>query len=168
TGNLIKPAPDYAKVTAFETNPVTARIVELIYPGVTVHTDYFESAFMQKPKLRSRMPGVSTWLPDAPFDLVIGNPPYGKHSSRYSGFFKKPKFTLVEHFFLYYGLQLLKPGGLLVFLTTAGWMRTGVAYQKAKEEVAKLARLENALHLPPVIEATNVPLDLLIFRRHEN
>lgn len=167
-GRLIEHAPNYHNVTAFEINPMSARIAELLYPGATIHTEekgLFETAFMEDPNFRSRLSGAKTWLTKAPFDLVIGNPPYGQHKSFYSGFFKKPKIRQVEHFFLYYGLKLLKPGGLLIYLTTTNWLRTGINYQAIKADVIREAELIDAYHLPPVIEDTNVPLDILIYRK---
>lgn len=145
TGRLIDPAPDKTKCVGFEINPVSARIAEIIYPGTTIHRGYFETAFMQPDRFTKRLPlSQLTWLKEYPFSLVIGNPPYGKYRNKYSSYFPTPKIPQIEQFFLYYGLQLLKPGGLLIYLTSSNFLRNGLTYNKTKDEIGKVAELLDA------------------------
>ncbi len=169
TGRLIKPFPDKSKVTGFEINPLTARICEITYPEATIHTGYFETAFLNPPRFRERIkPGViniPTWLEDYPFSLVIGNPPYGKYKNKYSSFFKSPKMQQIELMFMYYGMRLLKPGGLLVFITSSNFLRNGFSYNREKAEIGKLADLVEAYRLPPVFRFSSVPTDIIVLKR---
>lgn len=169
TGRLIKPIPDKSKVTGFEINPITARICQINYPEAKIHNGYFETAFLKPPRFTERIkPGtvwVPTWLEDYPFSLVIGNPPYGKYTNKYSSFFRNPKMQQIELFFMYYGTLLLRPGGLLVYLTSSNFLRNGISYNSEKGEIGKIADLVDAYRLPPVFRFSEVPTDIIIFKR---
>lgn len=166
TGRLIEPAPDKTKCVGFEINSISARIAEISFPGATIYRGYFETAFMQPERFTKRLPlSQLTWLKEYPFSLVIGNPPYGKYRNKYSSYFSTPKIPQIEQFFMYYGLQLLKPGGLLIYLTSSNFLRNGLTYNKAKDEIGKLADLLDAYRLPPVFRFSVVPTDIIVFKR---
>lgn len=167
TGNILKPFPKKTSITAFEINHYSKRICELKFPKVRIHEGYFETAFLQSPRFTSKVPTKQvSWLSDYPFSLVIGNPPYGLHKNQYTSYFTgKDKFKQVEIFFMYKGLQLLKKGGLLVFITSSGFMRNGLTYNQEKQRIASIADFVDAYRLPKVFRSTDVPTDILIFRR---
>jgi type I restriction-modification system DNA methylase subunit len=166
TGNIIRPFPKETKIVGFEINPTTATIAKLLYPNITVYNAYFETAFLQPDRYTSRMPTKKlTWLTDYPFSLVIGNPPYGKYKNKYSSYFKHPKIKQIEQFFMYYGLKLLKSGGLLVYITGSNFLRNGLTYNDTKEKMGEMADLIDAYRLPPVFEFSQVPTDILIFKK---
>lgn len=168
TGRLTKPFIGKAKsITGFEINPTTAAICKATYPEIEMYNDYFETAFLEAPRYRTRIKDLKnpTWLKGYPFSLVIGNPPYGKYKNKFSSYFPKPKISQIEIFFMYYGLKLLKPGGLLVFITSSNYLRNGVSYNKEKEEMEKICDLVDAYRLPPVFKFSQVPTDILIFKR---
>lgn len=166
TGRLIEPAPDKTKCIGFEINPISARIAETSFPGATIYQGYFETVFMQPERFTKRLPlSQLTWLKEYPFSLVIGNPPYGKYRNKYSSYFPTPKMPQIEQFFMYYGLQLLKPGGLLIYLTSSNFLRNGLTYNKAKDEIGKFAELVDAYRLPPVFRFSEVPVDIIVFKR---
>lgn len=166
TGRLIEPVKDSSKVTAFEITEATYRIAKLIYPDAKIYNQYFETAFMQQPKFRSKLTGKQvTWLKDYPFDLVIGNPPYGKYSGLFTSYFLIPKLKQVEHFFMYYGLKLLRAGGLLVYLIPQSFMRNGSSYNDMKQLIGKQADLVDAYRLPPVFKNSSVPVDIIVLRK---
>ena len=106
-----------------------------------------------------------TWMDGYPFSLVIGNPPYGKYKNKYSSYFTKPKMHQIELFFMHQGLQLLKPGGLLVYLTGSNFLRNGISYQSEKLELEKLADILDAYRLPPVFKFSKVPTDIIVLKR---
>lgn len=163
SGELALGAPDGSEVTGFETNRYSARIAELRLSGSKVYRQFFETAFLEGPRYANK--AATPWIKGYPFSLVIGNPPYGVHANRYSSFFTSPQMPNLESFFLYYGLQLLKPGGLLVYLIPQAWLRTGFAYNKAKEACARLAVLRDAYRLPPVFEKSQIPVDIVVYQR---
>lgn len=165
TGRFFAPAPDKAKCIGFEINKYSAFIAEKLYPGVTIHRGFFEQAFMASPRFTKRLPGYSTWLEQYPFSLVIGNPPYGEYHNEYSSFFKKPSLLQNELVFCYYGLQLLKPGGLLVYVISSNVLRNGEKYWQAKKEIGQLAELIDAYRLPAVFEHSEIPTDIIVLKR---
>lgn len=165
TGRIIKPFPDKTKVVGFEINPVTARISQISYPQATIYRQYFETAFMEYPRFTNRLKGRVTWLSQYPFSLVIGNPPYGIYKNFFSSFFRNPAMKQVDFFFMYYGLMMLKPGGLVVYLTSSNFMRNGITYTAEKEEIERLADIVDAYRLPPVFDKSKVAVDILIFKR---
>jgi type I restriction-modification system DNA methylase subunit len=165
TGRLIKPAKDYSRCVGFEINPISARIAELLYPGLTVQQGYFETAFMQFPRFTSRIKSGLTWLKEYPFSLVIGNPPFGKYRNLYSSYFRHPKIPQIEMFFIYYGLQLLKPGGLLVYLISSNFLRNGNTYNSVKTLLEPICDLIDAYRLPPVFRSSDVSTDIIVLKR---
>ena len=165
TGNLLKWAPNNSKCYGFEINPISKRITEILYPDAKIYEGYFETAFLQQPRFTSRLKDKITWLEGYPFSLVIGNPPYGKYKNKYSSYFARPKMYQIELFFMYQGLQLLKPGGLMVYLTGSNFLRNGISYQSEKLELEKLADIVDAYRLPPVFKFSKVPTDIIVFKR---
>lgn len=165
TGNLLKDAPDKSKCVGFETNPTSARIAQILYPQATIHTGYFETAFLEAPRFTKKLKADTTWLSQYPFSLVIGNPPYGIYRNRYSSFFDKRLFKQVEVFFIYQALQLLKKGGLLVYLLSSNFLKTGDKYTTAKDAIGTLADLVDAYRLPKVFTYSDVPTDIIVLRK---
>ena len=165
TGNLLKWAPNNSKCYGFEINPLSKRITEILYPDAKIYEGYFETAFLQPPRYTARLKDKLTWLEGYPFSLVIGNPPYGKYKNKYSSYFNKPKIHHIELFFMHYGLQLLKPGGLMVFVTGSNFLRNGISYQSEKLEIEKIADIMDAYRLPPVFKFSKVPTDIIVLKR---
>ena len=165
TGNLLKWAPNNSKCYGFEINPISKRITEILYPDAKIYEGYFETAFLQEPRYTARLKDKLTWLEGYPFSLVIGNPPYGKYKNKYSSYFTKPKMHQIELFFMHYGLQLLKPGGIMVYVTGSNFLRNGISYQSEKLEIEKLADIVDAYRLPPVFKFSKVPTDIIVFKR---
>jgi type I restriction-modification system DNA methylase subunit len=165
TGNLLTNAPDKNKCYGFEINPTSRRIAQILYPEAKIYDGYFETAFLQEPRFTQRLKDKPTWLEGYPFSLVIGNPPYGKYKNKYSSYFTRPKMHQIELFFMYYGLQLLKPGGLMVYLTGSNFLRNGITYQTEKAELEKVCDIMDAYRLPPVFKYSQIPTDIIVLKR---
>lgn len=168
TGHMFLNAPITAEKVGFEVNPITAQIAQICFSGAKIYNQYFETAFLQQPLYRSALKKQLTWLKEYPFSLVIGNPPYGEFITDYP-YFKNPNkgnFYQIEIFFLYKCLELLKPGGVLVFLTASSWLRSGSKYQPMKEAVTKIATLVDAYRTGEVFKHTGVPTDILVYKKH--
>lgn len=164
-GRLLEPFGDKSKITAFEINPYTAKILKLRFPKVEVYNDYFETAFLEPVRKRS-LHSKLTWLSGYPFDLVIGNPPYGKYFNKYSGYFKKDKYQLIEFFFFDKALDLLKPGGLLVFLVGQNVLRTGdVTYAQEINRISNKCEFVDAYRVHDVFQFSGIPTDIIILKK---
>lgn len=171
TGNFLEVLDNPKNCTAFELDSLNAEIAKKRVPSIRmIHNNYFETAFLKPDRYTTKITrsnGVNkpTWLKDYPFDLVIGNPPYGKYKNLYSSYFKNLKIKQVEMFFMYQSMLLLKKGGLLVFITGSNFMRNDKTYAHEKSLIAKYADLVDAYRMPKVFKGTSVPTDILIFRR---
>lgn len=166
TGRLFEFAPDKSRCIGFEINPTSRRIAQINYPDATIHNGYFETAFLQPPRYFSRLPkGQTTWLPQVPFSLVLGNPPYGQYKNMYSSYFRSPKIPTLEMFFIYWALLLLKSGGLLIYLVSSNILRNGDKYAASKDLIGTLAELVDAYRLPSVFRFSEVPTDIIVLRK---
>lgn len=165
TGRLFQHAPDKSKCVGFEINEITAQIAKINYPQTKIHKGYFETAFLEE-NARSLMKKGLTWLKEYPFSLVIGNPPYGIYKNLYSSYFSKEKFLKqIEIFFIYKGLQMLKKGGLLIYLQSSNFLRNGTNYNDAKDKIGEIATFVDAYRLPKVFSNSDVPTDIMVLRR---
>lgn len=173
TGNIVAPFPDKSVITGFEPDDIGYRIAQIRFPETTIYKNYFETVFLQPMSdtiyggLMNK--GKLTWLSGYPFSLVITNPPYGAYNNFYSirmrGLMNKRKFYQMEIAFILFGLLMLKPDGLLIYITSQNFMRNGLKYEPMKEELSKYADLLDAYRLPPIFQKTKVSPDILIFKR---
>lgn len=83
----------------------------------------------------------------------------------YSSYFPTPKMQQIELFFMYYGLKLLKQGGLLIYLTSSNFLRNGFSYNSEKDSIGQIADLVDAYRLPPVFRFSEVPTDIIVLKR---
>lgn len=165
TGNFLTVLPNPKNITAFELDPLNFEVAKKRCPEATIYNQYFETAFIEPPRYTNLIKNGGTWLKNAPFDLVIGNPPYGKYANSYSSYFKNLKFKQVEQFFMLQSLKLLKKGGLLVFITGSNFMRNDLTYNHEKKLIGEIAEFVDAYRMPKVFKNTDVPTDILIFRK---
>jgi type I restriction-modification system DNA methylase subunit len=100
------------------------------------------------------------------FDLVLGNPPYGKHTSPHSFYFDNKMQIRYEGFFIWLALQKVKQGGLVVFIINSLWLQNGNLYNHQKEQIAKLGDLIDAYRLPnKTFKDTDIATDIVVFRK---
>lgn len=162
-GNMLKSfvdANDVDSITIYETNEYSCEICQSRYYEQTIeaHNDFFETAFLEPPRFCSCRKSVK---PE--FDLVIGNPPYGKHTNKYTSFFKKEDdFKQTETFFIKKGLDSLKSGGLLIFIVPMNVLANDIDTLKS---IPNLCIIEDAYRLPPVFGSTNICTDIIVLRK---
>ncbi len=170
TGRFMYYAPKDLKIefTGFELEEMLADYAKVVCPEAKIYHGGFETAFLKSVngfwhKLGNGKHGEDTWLP--PMDLVIGNPPYGQLYDRYNIGAGIKRFGQVEQYFMMQGLKVLKSGGLMCYVTASGFASTYEQYMKTKSEMNNLCTLVDAYRLPNVFKNTNVPTDILIFRK---
>lgn len=167
TGNFLTVLDNPKNCTAFELDKLNYAIAKKRVPQIIeFYNNYFETAFLQPPRFTTKVDLKNvTHLNHYPFDLAIGNPPYGKYKNLYSSYFKTLKFKQVEMFFMYQSLQLLKSGGLLVFITASSFLRNDKTYTHEKTKIGQLATFVDAYRMPKVFKNTDVPTDIIILRK---
>jgi len=149
-GVFLARAPEGANLTGVELDPTTAQIAETLYP----HASICASSFAD-------VRGLAT------FDLVIGNVPFGD-VVLYDPKHNKGKHSVHNHF-LVKSLALLKPGGLLVALTSRFTLDS--QGDSARVEMHEMADLIGAVRLPVGahrrVAGTDALTDVVVLRRRD-
>ena len=142
---------DVSHITGVELDPVTARIARLLQPRARIIDGDF----------------ARTELPAA-FDLAVGNPPFSDRKVRSDRAYRSLGLRLHDYF-IARSIDLLKPGALAAFVTSAGTMDKADA--TAREHIAKSADLIAAIRLPEgtfrADAGTDVVVDILFFRKRK-
>lgn len=141
-----------SKYTGVEMDKATARIARHLLPESNILNADF----------------VKQKLPDNFFDLAIGNPPFSATKILDDPAYKKYRFLLHDYFFAK-SLDKVRPGGLLVFVTSKGTMDK--ADDKARNFMAERADLLGAVRLPQTAfkqnAGTEVVTDVLFLRKRQ-
>ncbi len=152
-GVFVGRAPEGVSMTGVEIDPTTAAIAQTLYPHARIHAASFADV---------------RGLADASFDLVIGNVPFGNFAL-YDSAHNEGKHSIHNHF-LIKSLALLKPGGLLVALTSRFTLDS--QGDSARREMHQMADLVVAVRLPAGahrrVAGTDALTDLVVLRRREN
>jgi len=113
------------------------------------------------------------------FDIVIGNPPYiqlqkaANPEQKYADFYKDQEYETFDRmgdiYCLFYerGIQLLKPDGILCYITSNKWMRAGYG-EKLRDFFTKYNPLQLVDLGPGVFENATVDTNILIIRKTSN
>ena len=165
---------NYMYFHAIEISEQSAAILRILYPEVKLDVASFESLFINPDNNKSVKGNVNQI-----YDLVIGNPPYGS-LKRYGG---SREFNMGEgdyteaksydEYFMLRSLDILKPGGLLVFIIGTEVAQGGTPFlqkgrTKAKRKIAERGELLEAFRLPNgVFDRTDVLSDILVIRKKE-
>lgn len=154
-GAMPKEIAEASKVSAVELDALSARIVKALYGDydVGVHQDAFEN-----------LP-----FPDKFFDLAISNVPFGNYQVPELRNVPYANFSIHNYFFAR-ALDLVRPGGLVVFITSSFTMDGGD--QRVRAYLASQADLVAAIRLPNTafkkIANTEVTTDILILQKPLN
>lgn len=176
TGEFLMYADPKARCVAYEINNYSATITKILYPFCDVRLMPFESVFI---KDRKSIKGNISNLEQ--FDLGIGNPPYGDFTAtdplaaRLQGFGEND-FTKARNYVEYFirrSIDLIKPGGLLIFIVGAEVRRGGKLFldsenSPVKEYLAENCELLEAYRLPDkTFERTGVASDIIVLRKNK-
>jgi len=142
---------DNSFFTGIELDPVTARIVRLLQPKSWIINGDFA---------RTELSSI--------FDLAIGNPPFSDRTVRSDRAYRSLGLRLHDYF-IARSIDLLKPGGLAAFVTSAGTLDK--ADCTARKYIARSADLIAAIRLPEGSlrrdAGTDVVVDILFFRKRK-
>lgn len=135
-------------------------ICKACYPWVNISNDYFESIFYKDNKRVA---------PEPSYDLVIGNPPYGAFSGLYAGPKREGRVfpgVTYDQYFIWAGIELLKAGGLLVFIIPSTFLQNNSNYGPFKQWLTENAELMEAYRLPKgVFDFTEIMTDIIVFKK---
>ena len=152
-GNFIGLCPEHfnANFLAVELDPTTSSIAQYLYPEARHYNTSFQSVGLNAPH----------------FDLIVGNPPFGKQSLYDPNFPELRKFS-IHNYFLAKSISLLREGGVAAFVVSRYFMDT--VDSAAREHIAGQADLLGAIRLPYTAfrqnALTDVTTDIVFFQRH--
>jgi hypothetical protein len=167
-GAFINQAPLNVNLDGYDINKYCYMINKIIHTEdrFKFYHESFEKLFIKNNK---SVKGDVTPM----YDLIIGNPPYGKYAGLYSAMGEK-KYTKADDFIDYFisrGLDLLVPNGLLVFVIGSVANLGGVPFLEkkmtpsksrilAKSDLVDAYRLGNSM-----FEYTSVDADIIVLRK---
>ncbi|MFI1204819.1 UvrD-helicase domain-containing protein [Streptomyces sp. NPDC020883] len=142
-------APEGMRLTCVESEVTTAELSRMVFPHLTVLNESF----------------ADTDIPAGTFDFGIGNPPFA--NIPVADRVKNRDGHLLHNYFLIKQLELLRPGGYGIWITSTGTLDS--RQSRAREEMARHADLIGAYRLPARVfsrsAGTDVVVDVLVFRR---
>lgn len=145
------------KVTGIELDKVSAIIASVNFPTFKIINQSFNQLFVDRRGKRKKFSPT--------YQLVIGNPPYGEFTGRYTT--EEKKATKVRNYVEYFilrGLHLLKPGGLLIYIIPSSFLDGGET--PAKRSIQAISELVDAYRLPKRIFAqTDIQTDIIVLRK---
>lgn len=170
TGNFIGYAPADVNITGYDIDRFSLSVCRVLYPEerFTFYQAPFETLFIQNNKsVGDKVVGS--------YDLVIGNPPYGKFSGKYAGMGEAKATNARDYidYFISRGLDLLKPNGLLIFiigkLTQLGgkpFIEQMKTPNKGQLKIKRKSELLDAYRLPVgMFETTDVESEIIVLRK---
>ena len=160
--SLLKYAPKGSAIVGYEINHYAARIAQILYPAAQIHEAAFETIFF------AGNIHLKDDFADTRYSLVIGNPPYGEFSGRYAGMGEK-KWTGVlqyEHYFTLRGLDLLKSGGVLIYILPSNFLRGSSFTTIAKKIAAKCTGLDRYCLGTGIFKTTDIETDIIALRKN--
>lgn len=139
-----------SQYTGVEYDALTGAIAKLLYPQSNIIVGDF----------------TKTAMPREFFDAAIGNPPFASVVVTNDPEYKKAGFMLHDYFFAK-TIDRVKPGGMLVFVTSKGTMDK--ASDRARRYLADRANLIGAVRLPQTAfkdnAGTEVVTDVLFLQK---
>ncbi|TRW94932.1 PLxRFG domain-containing protein [Paracoccus sp. M683] len=138
----------FGKYSGIELDHITAKIAAALYPNHHIkHGDF-----------------IKTPMPQDYYDLAIGNPPFARTQIKADPSY--PQGFMIHDYFFAKTLDSVRPGGLLMFVTSAGTMNK--IDSKARDYMADRADLVGAIRLPNTAFAENgtqVTTDIIVLRK---
>jgi N12 class adenine-specific DNA methylase len=136
-------------ITGIEIDPLTAQIAKALYPDADIRNEPFEKANVA----------------DGFYDLAISNIPFGDYKP-FDNKFNRQGFLIHDYFFAR-GIEAVRPGGLMMFVTSRGTMDK--IDNSLRRYVAAEADLIGAIRLPNTAfkrnANTEVTTDILILKK---
>ena len=155
----VKEQTPQADVMAFEKDLLTGKLLSYLYPDEKIRVEGFEK--IEKPF-------------NGTFDLAISNVPFGEvavfdpsFETRGNQVYRSAQRTVHNYFFLK-GLDTVRDGGIVAFITSQGVMNSQ-RNEAIRLEMLREARLVSAIRLPNNLftenDNTEVGSDLIILQK---
>lgn len=147
------------KFTLFELEEESARIAHILLPDAEVVQGAFQENFMKNK-------GGRFSKKFKPYDVAVGNPPYGAYTGKYKGLGEGKEYKRYETYFMSRTLDTLKDGGVMAMVVPSGFMDGKSSYGKDLEKIAEKGELLEAWRLPNgTFDSTDVGTDIVVFKK---
>ncbi|MBR4342738.1 MAG: DEAD/DEAH box helicase family protein, partial [Lachnospiraceae bacterium] len=163
-GNILEPAMgignffgmlpesmEKSRLYGVELDSITGRIAKQLYPKASIQVKGFEK----------------TEFPNDFFDVAIGNVPFGDYKVPDKAYDKNN--FMIHDYFLAKSLDKVRPGGVVVFITSKGTMDK--QNPSVRRYLAQRAELLGAVRLPNTAfkenAGTEVTADILFFKKRD-
>lgn len=157
TGHFLNDVPNTAKVTAYEIDGEAAKALKVNHPGTEVINEPFERNFIDGRGNKQKF--------SEKYDLVVGNPPYGKHRGEALGLGEETKIAKYETYFIKRSLDLTKEGGYVALVVPSSFARSSEK-EAGKEAIMQMGELVGAVRLPNgAFKKTGIGTDILVFKK---
>lgn len=159
TGMFIRGLKDIPEVHCFEKDRLTGKILSSLYPESRVTIDGFQSI----------QPFYNNY-----FDVVSSNIPFGntrvydRDFDRSEDAVRKSSLGAVHNYFFLKGMDMLREGGILAYITTSGVMDSP-GNRPIREWLMNHADLVSAIRLPEnlfIDAGTQVGTDLIVLQKN--
>ena len=173
TGEVLMFSKPEIRQLAYEINPYSAIICQILYPGCEVRLSPFERHFIKNnDTIGNNLKTLEK------FDLVIGNCPFGSFSDyaskeMYMGELKHVKPKNYTEYFLRRSVDLLNTNGLCVMIIGAqlkngGKMFLDTGDSEVKRYINNCCDLVDAYRLPDsTFERTSVTTDIIVLKKNK-
>ncbi len=145
--------------TMHEIDDTSARIAKILHPGANVIQGAYQRQFFDD---GGRVRKANFVQPK--YDVVVGNPPYGKYNDIYKGLGEGKEFDRYEEYFISKGLDALKDEkSVLAFIVPSGFLKS--ANDSQKKILAQKGELIDAYRLPnKAFPTTEVGTDIIVMK----
>lgn len=159
TGIFISRLKDVPEIHCFEKDKITGRILSFLYPDSKVNIGGFQTI----------PPHYNNY-----FDVVSSNIPFGdtnvydRDFDKSSDPVRKSSLAAVHNYFFLKGMDTLREGGILAYITTSGVMDSP-RNRPVREWLVNHADLVSAIRLPDnlfVDAGTEVSSDLIVLQKN--
>lgn len=159
TGMFINGLKDVPEVHCFEKDKLTGKILSSLYPESRVTIDGFQSI----------QPYYNNY-----FDMVSSNIPFGntrvydRDFDRSEDAVRKSSLAAVHNYFFLKGMDTLREGGILAYITTSGVMDSP-QNRPIREWLVNYANLVSTIRLPDNLftdAGTEVGSDLIVLQKN--
>ena len=156
-GRFLHYFPPQEKVTGIELDEISYLIARANFPTYDIRHQSFNELFIDRRGKQQEF--------KAAYHLVIGNPPYGEFAGKGTRAEKRlTRANTYVDYFITRGLDLLLPGGLLVYVIPSAFIDGSAT--AVKEEILQKANLRDAYRLPKGIFAqTDIQTDIVVFQK---
>ena len=161
TGRFAENRPNN-EFTMHELDETSARINKILHPKANIIQGAYQKQFFDEGERFKK-----TNYEQPKYDVVIGNPPYGKYNDKYKGLGEGKEFDRYEEYFIAKGLDSLKnENSVMAFVVPSGFLNS--TSDRAKELIASKGRLLDAYRLPVgTFPTTEVGTDIIVMQTWE-